>query len=261
MTRRVTRGLRPYLAAHQASERRLRRAGRNAVPAADGVGRPRPARGRGAPERGDARLPAGPRERSVERDRRRARRDGGDSSRREAGRAARPHPRRSTAGRRDRPRDQLDDLGDPGAAAGTGARPEAGGALPAPPPGPVGRLVVEPRRAARLERHRRRGRGPPLRGSRRARRFAARSPISRRLRNRDGGFELTPGRGSDAQSTAWAIQAFAAGHRKPPAGSLAYLKRLRRKDGSFRYSTRYATTPVWVTAQVLPALSRRPFPL
>jgi hypothetical protein len=83
----------------------------------------------------------------------------------------------------------------------------------------------------------------------------------KRLRNKDGGFELTPDRGSDAQSTAWAIQAFAAANRKPPVGSLAYLKRLRRKDGSFRYSTRYATTPVWVTAQVLPALSRRPFPL
>ena len=82
-----------------------------------------------------------------------------------------------------------------------------------------------------------------------------------RLRNKDGGFELTPGRGSDAQSTAWAIQAFAAAHRKAPAGSLAYLKRLRRADGSFRYSKRYATTPVWVTAQVLPALNRRPFPL
>ena len=83
----------------------------------------------------------------------------------------------------------------------------------------------------------------------------------RRLQNRDGGFELTPGRGSDAQSTAWAIQAFVAARRPPPSGSLAYLRRLRRPDGSFRYSKRYATTPVWVTAQVLPALSRRPFPL
>jgi hypothetical protein len=82
-----------------------------------------------------------------------------------------------------------------------------------------------------------------------------------RLQNRDGGFELTPGRGSDAQSTAWAIQAFAAAHKAAPRGSLAYLKRLRRSDGGFRYSKRYATTPVWVTAQVLPALARRAFPL
>jgi Prenyltransferase and squalene oxidase repeat len=83
----------------------------------------------------------------------------------------------------------------------------------------------------------------------------------RRLQNRDGGFELTPGRGSDAQSTAWAVQAFVAARRPPPKGALVYLRRLRRPDGSFRYSRRYATTPVWVTAQVLPALARRPFPL
>jgi hypothetical protein len=81
-----------------------------------------------------------------------------------------------------------------------------------------------------------------------------------RLQNRDGGFELTPGRGSDAQSTAWAIQAFVAARRPPPRGSLTYLRRLRRPDGSYRYSRRYATTPVWVTSQVLPALNRRAFP-
>jgi energy-coupling factor transport system substrate-specific component len=83
----------------------------------------------------------------------------------------------------------------------------------------------------------------------------------RRLQNRDGGFELTPGRGSDAQSTAWAVQAFLAAGRRPPKGSLRYLTRLRRRDGSFRYSRKYVTTPVWVTAQVLPALARKPFPL
>jgi hypothetical protein len=82
-----------------------------------------------------------------------------------------------------------------------------------------------------------------------------------RLQNRDGGFELTPRRGSDAQSTAWAIQAYLAAGRSVPTGSIAYLQRLRRPDGSFRYSKRYATTPVWVTAQVLPALARKPFPL
>jgi len=92
-------------------------------------------------------------------------------------------------------------------------------------------------------------------------------PISRalgfllRFRNRDGGFELTHRRGSDAQSTAWAVQAFAAAGKAPPRGALAYLRRLQRPDGSFGYSTRYATTPVWVTAQVLPALARKAFPL
>lgn len=82
-----------------------------------------------------------------------------------------------------------------------------------------------------------------------------------RYRNRDGGFELTQGRGSDAQSTAWAIQAFAAAGKAPPRGALAYLRRLQRPNGSFRYSMGYTTTPVWVTAQVLPALAGKAFPL
>ena len=83
----------------------------------------------------------------------------------------------------------------------------------------------------------------------------------RRRQNRDGGFELQPGRGSDAQSTAWAIQAFLAAGRAPGARAFAYLRRLRRRDGSVRYSARYGVTPVWVTAQVLPALARKPYPL
>jgi hypothetical protein len=52
----------------------------------------------------------------------------------------------------------------------------------------------------------------------------------------------------------------AAGAR-PPRSALDYLARLRRPDGSYRYSARYVTTPVWVTAQVLPALFGKPFPL
>jgi len=83
----------------------------------------------------------------------------------------------------------------------------------------------------------------------------------RRLQNRDGGFGLAPGRGSDAQSTAWAIQAFLAAGKRPGRPAYAYLARLRRPDGSYRYSAKYTTTPVWVTAQVLPALVGRPFPL
>jgi squalene-hopene cyclase-like protein/prenyltransferase/squalene oxidase-like repeat protein len=81
------------------------------------------------------------------------------------------------------------------------------------------------------------------------------------LRNSDGGFELTANRGSDTQSTAWAIQAYAAVGRKAPQGALAYLARLQRPNGSYRYSARYVTTPVWVTSNVLPALARRAFPL
>jgi Prenyltransferase and squalene oxidase repeat len=83
----------------------------------------------------------------------------------------------------------------------------------------------------------------------------------RRRQNRDGGFELQPGRGSDAQSTAWAIQAFLAAGRDPGVRAFTYLRRLRRADGSLRYSARYGATPVWVTSQVLPALAQKPFPL
>jgi len=81
------------------------------------------------------------------------------------------------------------------------------------------------------------------------------------FQNRDGGFELTHGRGSDAQSTAWAIQGIVAAGRTPPRSAFAYLAGLRRPDGSYRYSRRYAATPVWVTSQVLAALAKKPFPL
>ena len=83
----------------------------------------------------------------------------------------------------------------------------------------------------------------------------------RRHQNRDGGFELTDGRGSDTQSTAWAIQGLLAAGRAPGASAFRYLARMRRDDGSYRYNARYAATPLWVTAQVLPALARKPFPL
>jgi hypothetical protein len=83
----------------------------------------------------------------------------------------------------------------------------------------------------------------------------------RKLENHDGGFPLVRGRSSDSQSTAWVIQAFVSAHVAPPRAAFRYLARLRNSDGSYRYSRAYAVTPVWVTAQVLPALERRPFPL
>jgi hypothetical protein len=83
----------------------------------------------------------------------------------------------------------------------------------------------------------------------------------RRHQNRDGGFEVLEGRGSDTQSTAWAIQGLLAAGRAPGRAAYRYLARMRRADGSYRYSARYVTTPLWVTAQVLPALARKPFPL
>jgi hypothetical protein len=83
----------------------------------------------------------------------------------------------------------------------------------------------------------------------------------RRLQRPGGGFALVRGRSSDAQSTAWAIQAFVSAEKEPGRRAFRYLAGLRRADGSYRYSKRYAVTPVWVTSQVLPALARRPFPL
>jgi hypothetical protein len=92
-------------------------------------------------------------------------------------------------------------------------------------------------------------------------------PISRALafirahETTDGGFALQTGGRSNAQSTAWAIQALVAAGAKPPAAAFRYLRKLQRRDGSIRYSTQYATTPLWVSAQALPALLRRSFPL
>ena len=71
---------------------------------------------------------------------------------------------------------------------------------------------------------------------------------------------MAPGSVSDAQSTAWAIQALTAARTEPGKAPFRYLKKLQRPDGSFRYSARYVTTPAWVTAQVLCALARKPFP-
>jgi Prenyltransferase and squalene oxidase repeat len=83
----------------------------------------------------------------------------------------------------------------------------------------------------------------------------------RKTRNEDGGFAIVSSRESDAQSTAWAIQAFVAAGAPVPKGVFTYLRSLRREDGSYRYSRSYVATPVWVTAQVLPAVLKKPFPL
>ena len=84
----------------------------------------------------------------------------------------------------------------------------------------------------------------------------------------DGGFPLAPGQPSNAQSTAFAVQALVASGRNPGAvrrnGSrspIAYLKSLQAADGSIRYSRTSRQTPVWVTAQALAALARKPLPV
>jgi hypothetical protein len=74
-------------------------------------------------------------------------------------------------------------------------------------------------------------------------------------------------RGSNAQSTAWAAQGLLAAGRNPERlrrGSrtpLGYIASLQTRSGSIRYSRTSAQTPVWVTAQALTALARKPFPI
>ncbi len=80
----------------------------------------------------------------------------------------------------------------------------------------------------------------------------------------DGGWGQLTGRTSNAQSTSWAVQGLVAAHApldSLTADPLAYLRNLQRRDGSFAYSTTSDQTPVWVTAQALAALQRKPFPL
>jgi hypothetical protein len=86
--------------------------------------------------------------------------------------------------------------------------------------------------------------------------------------NADGGFALQPGGPSNAQSTAWAVQAFVAAGRDPDrvrsGGSrspMGYLRTLTGGDGSVRYSRTSRQTPVWVTAQAVAALRRRALPV
>ena len=86
--------------------------------------------------------------------------------------------------------------------------------------------------------------------------------------DRDGGFPSTPGSGSNAQSTAWAVQGLiAAGvdpnslHRGGAPSPLHYLRSLIAPDGHVRYSRSTSQTPVWVTGEALMALAGKPLPI
>jgi energy-coupling factor transport system substrate-specific component len=89
-----------------------------------------------------------------------------------------------------------------------------------------------------------------------------------RAQNLDGGYPEEPGGQSNAQSSAWAVQALiAAGRnvdgvrRQGSRSPLGYLESLLAPDGSVRYSRTGSQTPVWVTAQALTAIAGRPFPI
>ncbi|HWH43539.1 MAG TPA: ECF transporter S component [Thermoleophilaceae bacterium] len=86
----------------------------------------------------------------------------------------------------------------------------------------------------------------------------------RRAQNPDGGFGQLANRSSNAQSTAWAVQGLVAVRRDPAKlrrDPLRYLRSLQAPNGSVRYSRTSSQTPVWVTAQALLALERRPLPI
>ena len=85
----------------------------------------------------------------------------------------------------------------------------------------------------------------------------------RKAQRSSGGYALGGSGVVNSQSTAWAVQGLAAagGGGKAVDRALGYLGRLRAADGHYRYSPSSDQTPIWVTAQVLLAVERAPFPL
>ncbi|HEY1689050.1 MAG TPA: prenyltransferase/squalene oxidase repeat-containing protein [Solirubrobacteraceae bacterium] len=91
----------------------------------------------------------------------------------------------------------------------------------------------------------------------------------RQAENRDGGFPEQRGESSNAQSTAWAIQALRAAHhpvgfegREPGEDTpIGYLERLVAPSGSVHYAPGVTEAPVWVTAEALAAFAGTPFPI
>jgi Prenyltransferase and squalene oxidase repeat len=90
----------------------------------------------------------------------------------------------------------------------------------------------------------------------------------RAAQNRDGGFPSEPGGNSNSQSTAWAVQGLIADRVNPARittdrspSPLRYLRSLITHSGAIDYARGVPLTPVWVTAEVIPALDGQPFPL
>jgi Prenyltransferase and squalene oxidase repeat len=77
---------------------------------------------------------------------------------------------------------------------------------------------------------------------------------------RSHGYALEPGGSADSQSTSWAIQArHACGLRN--RRSRAWLLARELPSGAFNYQPGTTTTPAWVTAQVMPAVHGRWYPI
>jgi hypothetical protein len=100
-------------------------------------------------------------------------------------------------------------------------------------------------------------------GARRERRAgrAARYLITRQ--RVDGGWGFSGSAASNAQSTSYAVQGLVAARRGRASvrRGLLFLRSLTERNGLVRYSRTSRQTPVWVSAQALLALNRKPFPL
>ncbi len=90
----------------------------------------------------------------------------------------------------------------------------------------------------------------------------------RNQQDRDGGFPGMPGAGSNAQSTAFAVQGLFAVevnptslHRRGAPSPLDYLRSLIAGDGHVRYSRGMDETPTWVTAEAVMALDGKSLPI
>jgi Squalene-hopene cyclase C-terminal domain/Prenyltransferase and squalene oxidase repeat len=82
----------------------------------------------------------------------------------------------------------------------------------------------------------------------------------RKAQRPNGGFPLGGNGSVNSQSTAWALQGMLA-LGKDSGGALDYLAARQDADGHYRASATSDATPVWVTAQVIPAVTGNPFPI
>lgn len=83
----------------------------------------------------------------------------------------------------------------------------------------------------------------------------------KRAQRKDGGWSLTRGAASNSQSTAWAIQGLVAAGSGADSAAFGYLASRQSSDGHYAYSGGSDQTPVWVTAQAITGVERRPFPI
>jgi uncharacterized membrane protein len=82
-----------------------------------------------------------------------------------------------------------------------------------------------------------------------------------RTQSREGGWTLAGGT-VNSQSTTWAVQGLVAARAGDAvvADGVAFLARRQAGDGHYAYSSSSDQTPIWVTAQALAGVTRKPFP-